>query len=136
MVRRQKLHHFVDKKKVHHAIAAAEERTEAPIFVSISPYFWGDVRRTAESALRKHARKRSAKANAVLFFVVPARRRFVVVGETEAHAKLGQRAWDDVIEVMQTHFRDGDATAALVQGIQTLGTELARHFPRTPEDVI
>jgi uncharacterized membrane protein len=134
MVRRHKLHHFVDKKKVREAILAAEASTDAPIFVSIAPYFWGNVRRTAESVLRKHARKRSPKRNAVLFFVVPSRREFAVVGEAGVHEALGQRGWESAIEDMQVHFRDGDATTALVHGIQTIGRELARHFPRAPED--
>lgn len=135
MVRRRKLHHFVDKKRVHEAILAAEESTEAPIFVSIAPYFWGSVQRTAQAVLRKHARRRGAKGNAVLFFLVPSRRQFAIVGEAEAHEKLGQRAWDAVTEVMQTHLRDGDPTAALVQGIGAVGPELARHFPRAPKDI-
>jgi uncharacterized membrane protein len=125
MVRRHRLHHFVDKQKVHEAIVAAETATEARIFVSIAPYFWGDVRRTAEVALRRHARKRGAGRNAVLFFVVPSRRQFVLVGDADAHEKLGQHTWDRVAELVQTHLREGDPTTALVQGIEALGQELA-----------
>jgi uncharacterized membrane protein len=134
MVKRRSLHHFVDKRKIHEAIVAAEESTEAPIFVSISPYFWGNLRRTAESTLRKHALARTAERNAVLFFVVPSRRQFAVVGDVEAHEKLGQHAWDIVAAVMQAHLREGDPTVALVQGIEELGRELARHFPRKQEN--
>jgi uncharacterized membrane protein len=75
--------------------------------------------------LRRHARKRGAGRNAVLFFVVPSRRQFVLVGDADAHEKLGQHTWDTVAELVQTRLREGDPTTALVQGIEALGRELA-----------
>ena len=119
----------VDKKKIHEAIVAAEASSGSQIFVSFAPYFWGSVRRTAEKALRKHARKHGAQRYAVLFFIVPSRREFALVGNAEAHAKLGQKTWNAVAELVQTHLRDGDLTAALVHGIQTIGEALAAHRP-------
>jgi len=80
MVRRIDLHRFVDKGRVREAIAAAELETSAPIHVSIAPYFWGSVRRTAWRAFRKHGLAKTAKRNGVLFFVVPSRREFVIIG--------------------------------------------------------
>ena len=56
----------MDHERVRDAIAAAELETTAPIHVSIAPYFWGDVQRTAERALRKHGLTRAPKRNSVL----------------------------------------------------------------------
>lgn len=128
MVRRHKLHRFADKDKVREAILSAEAATQAPIYVSISPYFWGSVRRMAERVFRKHGGK------GVLLFVVPSRRQFAVIGDPGVHENLGQETWDAAVAAMQVHFARGDGTAALVQGIEDLGRELARHYPRSPKD--
>jgi len=130
MVARIGLHRFVDRAKVNEAIVNAETATDAPIVVSLSPYFWGNVRRTAERAFRRHRLHHTAERNAVLFFVVPSRRQFVLIGDAGAHEKLGQRAWDAVAASMQEHFRNGDPTAGLVHGVSEIGRHLAQHFPR------
>lgn len=130
MVRRDKLHHFVDKARVREAIAAAELETSAPIHVSIAPYFWGSVRRTAERAFRKHGLAETPKRNGVLFFVVPSRREFAVIGDAGAHAALGQPIWDSVAALVQAHFARGNATDGLVSGINEIGRALAAHFPK------
>lgn len=129
MVRRNKLHRFVDKARVLEAIAAAELETSAPIHVSIAPYFWGNVRRTAERAFRKHGLARTANRNGVLFFVVPSRREFAVIGDAGAHEALGQPIWDSVAALMQEHFSAGNPTAGLVMGIEEIGRALSAYFP-------
>ena len=129
MVRRIDLHRFVDKGRVREAIAAAELETSAPIHVSIAPYFWGSVRRTAERAFRKHGLAKTAKRNGVLFFVVPSRREFVIIGDVGAHEALGQPTWDSVAVLVQEQFSGGDPTAGLVMGIEKIGRALAARFP-------
>lgn len=130
MVKRRNLHRFVDKARVREAIAAAERTTSAPIHVSIAPYFWGNVRRTAERAFRKHGLARTSDRNGVLFFVVPSRREFAIIGDAGAHEALGQPVWDAIAKLVQERFSHGDPTAGLVMGIEAVGHDLARHFPR------
>lgn len=118
MVNRTKLHRFVDKTRVREALDAAEALTAAPIHVSIAPAFWGDVRRTAERAFRKHA-------HGVLLFVVPSRRKFAIIGDLKAHEALGQHAWDAIAAEMTKHFAAGDATTGIVTAIEELSRALA-----------
>ena len=131
MVKRIDLHRFVDRVKINEAIVEAEKATDAPIVVSLSPYFWGNVRSTAERAFRRHRLHVTPERNAVLFFVVPSRRQFVVIGDVAAHEKLGQHVWDTVVAGVQQHFCASDPTAGLVYGISEIGRHLAQHFPRS-----
>ena len=126
------LHRFVDKKRVRDAIVRAEAATTAPISVSIAPHVAGDVHAAALRDLQRHRPPRARERNAVHFFVVPSRREFAVVGDSGAHERLGQEAWDGVAATVEKHFRLGDPTAGLVAGIEEVGHLLARHFPRTP----
>jgi uncharacterized membrane protein len=97
--------------------------------VSLAPFFWGDVRKVAERALDRLGMAQTAQSNGVLFFVVPSRRRFVVLGDEGIHARLGDAFWESVATAVSGDFRRGDFTSGLVKGIETVGRALAQHFP-------
>ena len=67
--------------------------------------------------------------NGVLIFVVPARRRFVILGDSGIHEKVGQPFWDKVTGAVSARFKEGDFTAGLVLGIDMIAGELRTHFP-------
>jgi uncharacterized membrane protein len=113
----------IDVEQVRQAIAAAERQTSGRVRVSLAPWFWGDVRRAAERAFTRLGR------HGVLIFVVPGRRKFVVLGDEDVHAHVGQDFWDDVAAAMADLFRAGDFTGGLVHGIETAGRELAAVYP-------
>jgi uncharacterized membrane protein len=130
MVMKRGAHDFVDRELVRAAINAVEQRTTARIHVSIAPPFWGDVHRTTKRAFKHHRLAHTPDRNGVLFFLVPSRRRFVILGDIAAHEKVGQQVWDHVAAVMEEGLRSGDPTEALIRGIEELGQHLATHFPR------
>jgi len=126
---RRKLMNKVDADRVKAAIAAAEKETSGEIKVSVSRFFWGGVRRVAERAFVRLGVSRTKDRNGVLFFIVPGRRKFVVLGDAGIHAKVGQEFWDCVAGKMSGHFKKGEFTEGLVAGIEEAGRELAAHFP-------
>ena len=128
----RRLAQHVDNAAIERAISAAELQTSGQIRVSLAPHFWGDVRRTAERAFERMGMTDTPHRNAVLFFVVPGRRKFVVLGDAGIHEKVGQEFWEHVTEAVSERFREGDLTGGLVHGIQTVGEQLARYFPYDP----
>jgi len=126
---RRALKRLVDAEAVKRAIEEAEGRTSGEIRVSVSTFFWGNVRRTAELAFARLGMGQTAQRNGVLFFVVPSRRTFVVLGDEGIHAKVGQGFWDSVAAAMSARFKDRDFTGGLVHGITEAGNQLADHFP-------
>jgi Predicted membrane protein len=108
----------------------AERGTTGEIRVSVSTFFWGDVRKTAEKAFERLGMNATARRNGVLVFLVPSRRKFVVLGDEGIHEKVGQRFWEDVTAAVSDRFRKGDFTGGLVHGITEAGRVLALHFPR------
>jgi uncharacterized membrane protein len=97
--------------------------------VSVSTFFFGSVRRTAEKAFVRLGMTRTAERNGILFFVVPSRRAFVVLGDEGIHARVGQEFWDAVAAAISARFKAGDFTGGLVHGVTEAGTQLAAHFP-------
>ena len=131
---RRKLLRVVDHEKVRTAIEKAEGRTSGEICVSVAPLHWGSVEKAADKAFARMGMTRTKERNGVLFFVVPARRKFVVLGDRGIHEKVGQEFWDRVASVVSEKFREGDFTGGLVRGIEEVGEQLSTHFPHQQDD--
>jgi uncharacterized membrane protein len=129
MLTRAGLLRSIDTARIREAIAAAERQTSGEVRVSVATFFWGDVRKAAERAFERLGMSATRERNAILFFVVPSRRRFVVLGDAGIHAKVGPDFWTSVARAVEEHFREGRYTDGLVQGVETVGRELAVHFP-------
>lgn len=132
LTRRQLLRR-IDMGRVLEALKAAERRTSGEIRVSIAPFFWGDVRVAAELAFRRLGMTRTALRNGVLIFVVPSRRKFVVLGDEGIHASVGQSFWERVAAVLSERFHAEDFTGGLVAGIAEISEQLALYFPHRGE---
>jgi uncharacterized membrane protein len=126
---RRGLMQTIDTDRIEEAIRTAEKRTSGEIRVAVSALFWGDVFRAAERAFERLGMHRTRERNGVLLFVVPARRRFVVLGDSGIHDKVGQPFWDEVSRAMAECFRRGDFTAGLVRAIEVVAEQLSTHFP-------
>jgi len=126
---RRKLMKAVDVERVKAAIGEAERQTSGEIRVSVARFFWGGVRAAAERAFTRLGMARTKDRNGVLFFIVPARKKFVVLGDAAIHARVGQEFWDSVAGLMSGHFKKGEFTEGLVAAILEAGRELAAAFP-------
>ena len=119
----------IDKNRIKQAIHKAERRTSGEIRVSVSPLFWGDVRKAAQKAFERMGMSATKHRNSVLFFVVPARRKFVVLGDSGIHQKVGDEFWHHIVRTVSEKFQKGDFTGGLVAGIEAVGDDMAKHFP-------
>ena len=126
---RKKLIRTIDCEKIREAIQKAEHRTSGEIRVSVAPFFWGNVHKAAEKAFARLGMTRTKDRNSVLFFVVPARRKFVVLGDSAIHDRVGQAFWHRIVAVVTEKFREGDFTGGLIRGIEEVGEQLSTHFP-------
>ena len=129
IMHRRKFKRLIDAEAVKSAIQAAERETSGEIRVSVSTFFWGSVHRAAVRAFDRLGMRATKDRNGILFFVVPSRRRFAVLGDEGIHARVGQAFWDGVASAMSGSFHEGDFTGGLVKGIEEAGRRLAEHFP-------
>ena len=124
----------IDKDRIKRAIQRAERRTSGEICVSLSPPFWGDVWKAAERAFDRLGMTATRNRNAVLFFVVPARHKLVVLGDSGINEKVDADFWPRIVRALAERFRQSDFTGGIVAGIEAVGEELAIHFPRLDSD--
>ncbi len=126
---RGKLMQLIDTVRIEEAIKKAEHRTSGEICVSVSRLFWGDVRSAAEKAFARLRIAKTTMRNGVLIFVAPSRRKFVVLGDSGIHEKVGPEFWSEVVLGMAERFRQEDFTGGIVSGVEHVGAQLAQHFP-------
>ena len=121
--------------RIQSAIERAEAETSGEIVVSLAPFFWGRIQRTAERAFERLGISRTRERNGILFFVVPSRRKFVVLGDTAIHQRIGAELWPRLAAILSEHFQRGAFTEGLEAAIAEAGQQLSRHFPRGADDL-
>lgn len=134
VITRRKLLRLIDREKVKAAIEKAEKRTSGEICVSVARLFWGSAEKAADKAFARLGVHQTKQHNGVLFFVVPARRKFVIRGDSGIHEKVGQEFWEHLAAVMSEKFRDGDFTGGLVRAIEEVGEQFSTYFPYETDD--
>ncbi len=126
---RRRLLERLDTERIREAIEEAEKKTSGEIVVSVARFFWGRLRPAAERAFRRLGMMQTRERNGILFFIVPSRRRFFVLGDKGIHEKVGQEFWDGIAAAMSGDFRKGNFAEGLLRGIETAARGLAAHFP-------
>ncbi len=129
---RRKLLKVIDVERIKAAIAVAERSASGEVRVSVAPFFWGSVRRVAEKAFVRLGMTATKNRNGILFFIVPTRKTFAVLGDEGIHARVGQEFWDSLAGLLSGHFRKGEFTEGLIVAIEEAGRQLAAHFPCDP----
>lgn len=122
----------VDHARVVDAIAAAERRTSGQIRVLIARHKAADPVAAATRHFELQGMARTKNRNGVLIFLAPRSRSFAVIGDRGVHEKCGDAFWRELAAVMGAHFKRGEFTEGLVQGIERAGALLAEHFPPEP----
>ena len=128
----RKMIRTIDASRIKAAIEDAERRTSGEIRVSVSRYFWGKIEPVAWRAFRRLGVSATKDRNGILFFIVPSRRKFVLLGDEGIHARVGQDFWEGVAAAMSGDFKKGRFSEGLIRGIAEVGKRLAEHFPYDP----
>jgi uncharacterized membrane protein len=122
----------LDDARVVAAIREAESLSRAEIRVHVTDEPVVDVQAAATAAFEKLEMTRTAERNGVLLYFAPETQRFAVLGDAGIHGASRPGFWAQVAETMAPHFRAGRFTDGVVAGVQAVGVELARLFPRRP----
>ena len=125
----------LDRAAIEATIQRAEAGTSGEIRVVISRQAVDDPVAAARGEVERAGMHKTRRRNAVLLFIAPVSQGFALIGDEGVHAKCGDTFWTDVAASMQKNFRDGDHTAALLEGIARCGALLSAHFPPEAGDV-
>ena len=132
-----KVKHFLsalEHDRVHRAIRSAEEGTSGDIVLFISRRKVEDPLAAAKEEFRKMRLETATDKNSLLIFLAPKSQKFAVVGGTALHAKVAQHWWNELIDLLTRHFKEGHYTDGLVAAIERAGHALKTHFPASATD--
>jgi len=116
------------------AIRAAELKTSGELRVFISRKDVADPVAAAQKEFTRLGMTKTRDRNAVLIYLAPRTQKFAVIGDQGVHARCGDTFWQELARSMTEHFRKGEFTEGIMQGIKRAGELLGQHFPRRPDD--
>jgi uncharacterized membrane protein len=121
--------------QIRDAIKEAEGETSGEIRVHIETRLTGDVLDRAAWIFQKIRMHATENKNGVLFYLAVRNKKFAIIGDGGINAKVPENFWDNTKSVLQEHFRSGNYTEGLVEGILMAGNQLKEHFPHKRDDL-
>ena len=120
----------LDDQRIVAAIQEAEGRCRGEIRVHVAEGKVEDAQAAAEADFARLGMTDTAERNGVLILVAPESQTFAVVGDEGIDDRCADSFWSSVVETMQARFREGRFDDGLVEAVEQVGEELARHYPR------
>lgn len=124
--------HFLSKEeqeKLSKIISEIEKFTDAEVRVHIEVYCKIDPLKRAAQVFKKLKMHKTDNRNAVLFYIASKDSKLAIWGDTNIHAKLGQRFWEKEISLMQEHFRNGHFYQGIKAALIEISSKLHEHYP-------
>ena len=128
------LNHEEDQRVVE-AIKQAELNTSGEIKVHIENRCKGDVEKRSLFVFKKLKLHKTQLRNGVLIYLAVKDRKFAILGDEGINKMVEDGFWNDVKDLMLSHFKEGRFTEGLEEGIQRCGEKLKTYFPYQSDDV-
>ena len=72
--------------------------------------------------------------NGVIIYVAVKSKQFAIYGDKGIDDKVADDFWNCTKDIMEAHFKNGNNSQALVDGIHNAGEQLQKHFPYQSDD--
>ncbi len=120
--------------KIVEAIKQAEQNTSGEIKVHIENHCRGDVEQRSLTVFNKLKLNETKLRNGVLIYLAIKDRKFAILGDKGINNVVENGFWNDVKDMMLSHFKEGNFTEGLEQGILRCGEKLKTYFPYQTDD--
>ena len=119
---------------IKQAITAAELNTSGEVLVHIDDKCKEDVLDKAAHMFHQLKMDKTELRNGVLFYLAVTDHKFAILGDKGINEKVPVDFWDNIKEVMLSHFKKQEFTEGLCKGIEMAGEKLKSHFPLQTND--
>lgn len=123
-----------EEQLVVQAIQAAENETGGEIRMHVETTCNGEVLDRAAWVFKSLKMHETALRNGVLIYLSTDDRKFAIIGDAGINAVVPVGFWNDVKELMISHFSNGDLVGGFVLGIGKVGEKLKEFFPYHKDD--
>jgi uncharacterized membrane protein len=123
-----------DLASIARAIAQAEGQTSAEIRVHLDHACKDDALPRAIRIFERLGMHRTAARNGVLIYIAVTDRKLAVIGDKGIHDQVGDTYWRELVDTVRERMRRQQSREGLIHALGEVGTALARHYPRRPDD--
>ncbi|MEN9999144.1 MAG: hypothetical protein RI922_2134 [Bacteroidota bacterium] len=122
------------QKQVQDAIAQAELNTSGEIRVHIDKRCKEEPMKKAIAVFEKLGMHKTEQRNAVLFYLAMEDKKLAILGDKGINEAVPTNFWDEIRDLMVSHFKKGEFTEGLSKGIVMAGEQLKSAFPYQSDD--
>jgi len=123
------------QRQIVDAIKAAELNTSGEIRVHVENHCKGDILDRSAVVFNMLKMDKTAARNGVLIYLAVEDKKFSIIGDEGINKMVEHDFWNDIKDEMAKHFREGDFTGGVVNGILRVGEKLKTFFPYQSDDV-
>ena len=124
-----------EDQRVVEAIRQAERNTSGEIKVHIENFCKGDVEQRSLFIFDKLKLNETQLRNGVLIYLAIKDHKFAILGDKGINDVVENGFWNDVKDLMLSHFKEGRFAEGLEQGIMRCGEKLKAYFPYQSDDI-
>lgn len=117
------------------AIRQAEANTSGEIRVHIENHCRGDIMDRSAMVFNILKMNETAERNGVLIYLAIKDKKFSIIGDEGINKMVEHDFWNDVKDMMAGHFRSGNFTEGIIQGVLRVGEKLKTFFPHKTDDI-
>ncbi len=121
--------------RVVEAIKQAELNTSGEIKVHIENHCRGKVEERSLYLFNRLKLHETAQRNGVLIYLAVKDHKFAILGDEGINNVVGADFWNDVRDLMLSHFKEGRFAEGLEEGIMRCGEKLKTYFPYQSDDI-
>jgi len=118
-----------EEEAIVNAIREAEKETSGEIRVHIEQTCDTDVFEHAMEVFHYLKMDNTKQQNGVLIYVAVDKKSFVIYGDKGINDVVDKGFWNNTRDVIASHFKTGNFTDGLVEGVKIAGKALSKHFP-------
>lgn len=123
------------EQKLVDAICEAEKKTSGEIRVHIEATSGGDIDARTIAVFGLLNMHKTQQRNGVIIYVALEDREFSIYGDQGINEMVSSNFWDCTKDTIQAHFKNGEFTEGLKQGILSAGQQLKTFFPYQDNDI-
>ena len=131
-------HNILNREEDHRiveAIKQAELNTSGEIKVHIENHCKGNVEDRSLFIFNKLKINETQLKNGMLIYLAVKDRKFAILGDEGINNVVEDTFWNDVKDLMLSHFKEGRFAEGLEQGILRCGEKLKTYFPYQADDI-
>ena len=123
-----------EKSQIVAAIREAEKNTSGEIHVHLAYRVREPVYGHAQKVFQRIGMTKTAQRNGVLIFLATGNKKFAVLGDVGINEKVPEGFWNDVVQILQKHFKQNKFAEGISEAVLRIGEKLKAFFPHQVND--